>query len=232
MVVHQDYNLLKEKAINLRRRGLSYSDILQQIPVAKSTLSLWLRAVNLSKKQKQKLTEKKLIAARRGAAQRKNQRLILTQKIKKLAEEEMPELNKSHFWLAGIMLYWAEGTKQKEYNVSQQTQFSNSDYKMIKLFIKWLKEIIKIPEKDIAFEIYIHKTTNLKDALSWWAKIIPCNRKKIRVYFKKHKIKDTNRRNINKNYHGLLRIKIKKSSALNRKISAWINAVCNYWGIV
>ena len=54
--------LLKERAIKLRREGLSYSEILQKIPVAKSTLSLWLRSIGLSKKQVQRLTEKKLLA--------------------------------------------------------------------------------------------------------------------------------------------------------------------------
>jgi len=42
----------KEKAIKLRKRGFSYSEILREIPVAKSTLSLWLRSVGLAKKQR------------------------------------------------------------------------------------------------------------------------------------------------------------------------------------
>lgn len=38
-------------AIELRKRGLSYSEILMQVPVAKSTLSIWLHSVGLSKTQ-------------------------------------------------------------------------------------------------------------------------------------------------------------------------------------
>ena len=49
---------LKEKAVKFRKQGLSYSEILKQIPVAKSTLSLWLKSVNLSNKQSQRLAEK------------------------------------------------------------------------------------------------------------------------------------------------------------------------------
>ena len=45
----------KQKAIALRKRGYSYSEILAEVPVAKSTLSLWLRSVGLAKKQKQLL---------------------------------------------------------------------------------------------------------------------------------------------------------------------------------
>jgi len=68
-----------EKAIVLRRQCLSYREILNQIPVAKSTLSLWLQSVHLSVPQKQALTQKKLDAARRGAETKRRQRLLSTE---------------------------------------------------------------------------------------------------------------------------------------------------------
>jgi hypothetical protein len=42
----------KEKAIKLRKSGATYSEVLREVPVSKSTLSLWLRDVGLSKTQK------------------------------------------------------------------------------------------------------------------------------------------------------------------------------------
>ena len=56
----------KLKAIELRRRGLSYREVLRHVPVANSTLSLWLRQVGLSRTQTQRLTAKRLAAGRRG----------------------------------------------------------------------------------------------------------------------------------------------------------------------
>jgi len=50
----------KEKAILLRKEGLSYNEILKQVPVAKSSLALWLQSIELSEKQKQRLIEKNL----------------------------------------------------------------------------------------------------------------------------------------------------------------------------
>lgn len=49
---------LKEKAVALRKEGKVYSEILKEVPVAKSTLSLWLRDVGLAKAQKQRITQK------------------------------------------------------------------------------------------------------------------------------------------------------------------------------
>ena len=72
-----------KKAVKLRKQGFSYHDILKKVPVAKSTLSLWLRDVGLAKEQKQRLSNKRLQSALKGAMKRKRERLILTEKIKK-----------------------------------------------------------------------------------------------------------------------------------------------------
>ena len=84
----------KQKAIELRRKGLSYSEILKQIPVAKSSLSLWLKSVKLAVSQKQRLTDKKRASALRGALKRKNERVALTQEIKDKAKKEIGVLTK------------------------------------------------------------------------------------------------------------------------------------------
>src|SRR5256885_823388 len=43
---------LRERAVALRREGKSYREIREQIPVSKSTLSLWLSDVILTEEQK------------------------------------------------------------------------------------------------------------------------------------------------------------------------------------
>ena len=53
----------KEKAIELRKQGKTYSDILRMIPVAKSTLGLWLKDAKLSKSENQRFTEAKRLAS-------------------------------------------------------------------------------------------------------------------------------------------------------------------------
>jgi len=77
---------------------------LKETPVAKSTLSLWLRNVGLTRKQKQRLTEKRLIAALGRARAKKEQRLATTKEIKEKARNEVGKLSN---------LYWAEGLKEK-----------------------------------------------------------------------------------------------------------------------
>ncbi len=225
---------LKEKAIGLRKNGLTYSEILRQIPVAKSTLSIWLRSVGLSKQQKQKLTEKKLASMKRGAIAKRNQRINLTQLIKNNAISEIKSISSRELWLIGIALYWAEGSKEKEQNIGQGVTFSNSDPLMIKLFLKWLNEILKISKKDIVAEIYIHENSinNVSAVKKYWSNIteIPLSEFNY-IYFKKNKI-STKRKNIGKNYYGLLRIRVIHSTNLNRKITGWIEGIIKNCGMV
>ncbi len=222
----------KEKAISLRKKGLSYNEILKNIPVAKSTLSLWLRSVGLSKEQKQKLTKKKLAAALKGAKVRKDQRLDITKEIKDKAKNEIGKLSNRELWLIGTALYWGEGGKERQFG--SLLIFGNSDANMIKLYLKWLKRICGVNKKDIHFRIYLHKTSKyrLKIVQKYWAKVTNFSEINFqKITWKKNKI-NTNRKNIGDNYYGLISIIVKKSTNLNRKVQGWIEGIYKHCRVV
>ena len=217
----------KNKAIELRKQGLSYREILEQVLVAKSSLSLWLKSVNLTTSQKQRLTDKKLASALRGAMKRKDARIALTKEIKDKARNEIGKLSERELWLIGISLYWAEGSKEKEYRPGSRVVFSNSDPHMIKVFLRWLLEVIKISEQKIYFAIYIHEShkNRLEEVKNYWQTKTGFPIESFKwIYFKKNKI-NTKRRNIGNTYFGLLRVMIVESSTLNRKIQGWTEGI-------
>ncbi len=226
---------LQEKAIELRRKGLSYSEILKEIPVAKSTLSLWLRSVGLSKKQHQVLTAKKLAGILRGGAARKNQRLKLTEIIHEEAEEQTKDFNLRDLWYIGIALYWAEGAKEKIYRVSQRVTFSNSDADMIAVFLDWLDKCMHIPKERISCDLYIHKNNEhrLNDIIEFWSQKtgFPIEHFS-HIYFKKNVPKRKYRKNTGLLYNGLLRVNISGSTDFNRRITGWIKGIVKNCGIV
>ncbi len=225
---------LKNKAIKLRKSGKSYSEILKEVSVARSTLSLWLRSVNLSKKQKQILTLKKLEAARRGGEKKKLIRIEKSKKIIEKAKSEVGKITDREKWLAGIMLYWAEGAKQKESNISVAVRFSNSDPEMLSFFIQWLKKYLEVPDDDLVFEIFVHeKYKDQKEYfVDYWSKKLNYPTSKFnRIYYKKHKIK-TKRKYSLSNYHGQLLVSVRKSTSLNRKITGWIEGFNLYCPVV
>jgi len=225
---------LKQKAILLRKKGFSYSEILKVIPVAKSTLSLWLRSEKLSNIQKQRFTEKKYNSALQGGAAKRKKRILITRNIINKSKNEIKRIDQDSFKIIGSVLYWCEGAKQKENNVSQGVVFSNSDPKMIKLFIKWLHECLDISNDDIATEIYIHETklNKIDKIRDYWTSVVGFPKNNInKIYIKRGKLK-TLRKNTGENYFGLLRVKVRNSTSLNRRVSGWIEGICEQCGVV
>ena len=225
---------LKEKAIELRKSGKTYSEILKVVPVAKSTLSEWLRSVGISKEYKVVFTEKKRLAGLRGGLSRKNKRIETQSHIIGIAENEVGKISTRELWLIGVALYWAEGSKEKEGRPGTGISFSNSDYQMINLFLKWLLEVISVPKEEIGCEIYIHDS--YRDEIPrfqkyWSTKTgLPLSYFNT-VYFKRIKI-NTKRKNVGDLYNGQLRVKVCRSSSLNRQVTGWIRGINKYWGIV
>ena len=218
---------LKEKAIQLRKAGSTYSEILRSVPVAKSTISLWLRSVGLSVAQRQKLTQKKLEAAKRGGEARKRHRIQLTERILREAAKEVGKITPRELWLIGAMLYWAEGSKEKEGNYGVGVQFTNSDPHMVKLFLKWLTDVCKVPKGEIYFDIFIHENSknSVEQVKKYWSSATNFSEHHFpHLYFKRNKVK-TNRKNVGESYFGLVKVRVRASSILNRKIAGWTRGV-------
>ena len=220
--------------IKLRKEGYTYSEILNRVPVAKSTISLWLRSVGLAEKEIQRLTQKKLLAARRGGEARKIQRIEATKRIKKDAHKEISKIGEREFLMLGTMLYWAEGSKNKEYRPSQGISFSNSDPLMIKFFLNWLNECLNMTPERIKMDIYLHRDQfdRIEEIRRYWAIKTGFPEAKFgKIYAKEHKIK-SKRRNVGNKYFGLVRIRVCRSTDLNRKIEGWIEGIANQCGVV
>lgn len=209
----------------MREKGFSYNSILKLIPVAKSTLSRWLRSVKLAKRQRQKLTQKREAARQKGLESLRRKRITTTKQLKETARQEIGRIGPRELFLLGCALYWAEGSKQKETNVSESVRFSNSDPLMINLMVKWFRDVCGISPDAMKFEIYLHQTADREKARRYWAESTGLPIQYFQsVLWKKHKI-STVRKNIADGYHGLVRMTIRRSTNLNRTIAGWIEGI-------
>jgi hypothetical protein len=67
----------------------------------------------LAKQQKQRLTEKRLAALKRGWEACRKKRILIMSKIKENAKQEIKEITQRDLRLIGIVLYWAEGQRKR-----------------------------------------------------------------------------------------------------------------------
>ncbi len=191
------------KAIELRKRGFSYKEIIKIIPnLSKSTISGWFKNLELTRKQ-QNLLEKRVNnniekGRIKAAIRLRNNRISKMNKTIDEAEREAAKLIKNPLFLIGLILYWSEGS-QKTHTFS----FINSDPLVIKIMIKWIQEICKIPKNKIRLRLYIHKIYAHENCEKFWSTQtgIPIERFSKTIYKPTpHKIKR------NPDYKGCLRI--------------------------
>ena len=90
---------LKLYAVKLRKRGMSYSEIQKIVPVSSSSLSLWLRDVILTDKQKGRLIKKGETARKLGSKTLKSIRVKRTKTIILSARKEINKIDKNDLLL-------------------------------------------------------------------------------------------------------------------------------------
>lgn len=218
----------KEKAIKLRKQGNSYSEILTKVGVARSTLSEWLRHIKISNPQINRLRLKNEKARKLGSIALKNKRIAKSQHITNQSSLEIKNIDTNTLKIIGAILYWAEGSKQNEHEPSKELIFTNSDPRMIRIYILWLRKCLFVKDENIKFEIYIHETYSKtpRQLSKYWSGIVGFTSDRLnKIYFKKNKVKSF-RKNRSINYNGVLRVTVRKSTDLNRKVMGWVDGIC------
>jgi hypothetical protein len=216
----------RERAITLRKQGLSYKQILAIVGGSSSSLSLRLRDIPLTDLQKAGLRRRKQDAVERTARRLYENRLAREQVIKAEASREIGAVGKRDLFLAGIVAHAAEGSKNKPWGRARAVQFINSDPTMIKLFLCWLDAIGV--ERTLTFRLSIHERADVVAALAFWAGLVGESQDRFqRTTLKRHNPK-TPRRNVGSAYRGCLIVHVRRSTDLNRRIEGWFQALVNH----
>ena len=109
------------------------------------------------------------------------------------------------------MLYWAEGSKR-------ELVFTNTDVEMIKLYLYFLRSILKISEDDLHLLIRISDPLNPEDVIKFWSSNTKTKKSQVRI-------NHNNVQNKTKSKHGICRVNLKKNSYYLKQIQCIIDAV-------
>jgi hypothetical protein len=222
----------KRRAIELRRQGLSYREIREQVRVAKATLSLWLRTVGLSQPQRRRLAEKKLAAGRRGVEKVRRQRLERVARTLDEAEAEARhwiDANDSR-WMVGTALYWAEGSKPKPWSTKTQVAFSNMDPGMTLIVRAWLARYCGVADDDLVYLLQIHERADIPTAVVFWAARLGVPPVRIRITLKRHN-PAPRRKNAGEGYYGTMQMRVRRSTCLSHRIAGWTRGLVKHCGV-
>lgn len=153
----------KQQAINFRKKGYSYKLITEKTEVPKSTLSAWLKAIPFEPNRE---VRKRIKAGPIKSGMIRNQEKIRTMlRINSEAVKEIGLITQRDLWMLGLGLYLGEGSKTYEI-----TRVINSDPAIVKLAIKWFKDICGLGKKNITVAIHLYPDNNVEECLTFWSK--------------------------------------------------------------
>ena len=133
-----------------RDEGASIKEIARRLGVSPSTVSLWVRDISLTPAQEQELLQRnpaynrQLSGTRVQAANRRAERITYQEEGRLLVRREEAS------YVAGCMLYWAEGEKARN-----RLSFSNSDPDMVRFFVSFLRKHFDVRDEEIRVSCYL-----------------------------------------------------------------------------
>lgn len=206
---------------DLRRLGLSYAEIMDMIPVKKSTLATWCRDVELTPEQIEAIRARR---AQEPGIPRDTQwrRRKEIEELREIAQELVPELITDPFWVAGLVLYWAEGSKTRN-----KLSLANTDPRALRLFIRWVRTYL-MRDAEFRLALHLHEGNNEELAQADWADLLGMPEAVFHKTFIKPK--GTGQRK-NNHLHGVCTVRVLRCADAWQCIDAWMQALPAYFSL-
>lgn len=154
----------QQRARELRARAWTLREIADELDVAKSSVSLWVRDVDFD------------VTARRspgtGRRPRGTDHPLRRRKLVEIAacdqwgREQIGELSARDLLIAGAALYAGEGAKR-----DGMVSLANTNAEMLALFCRWLRTCFDIDESRLRGRLYLHEGLDLAAATSYWSRV-------------------------------------------------------------
>ncbi len=216
---------LKPKAYAMRRAGKSIIEIYKTLGISKSTASLWCREIKLTDKQAENLKRNSikggLVGRQKGADTNRQKKIDAQNNANIWAQDFVSSISERDRLVAGIALYWAEGSKAVS---TTGFIFVNSDPVMIRFMYEWLTDVIKIPKEDITAQVSINEIHRyrINKVLKFWSRLLDLPLDTFsRTFFAKSlqkKVYDNH-----SVHYGVFRLGVKRSTLLKYKVLKMID---------
>ena len=216
---------LHVRARELREQGLDYDDIAASLGVSKSSVSLWVRDIprpgRLSYEECRKRSAE---GAQRYWAAERPLREARREAVRAAAAAEIGPLTEGEILIAGAIAYWCEGAKTKARRRQDRVVFVNSDPALIRFFLRFL-DTVGIGREDLTYRVHIHETADVLGAEQFWQRITRADPRQFRRTVLKTHNPRTVRANVGDDYHGCLRVEVRRSADLYRQIEGWTSSI-------
>lgn len=182
----------RQRAVTLRHEGRSIKDIARIVGVSKASVSVWVRSIVLSKRQlgvlKTNGFSSEVIEKRRKKRLENEQEK--RDEVSTLAQKDIKNISQGDLRLIGLCLYWGEGGKTHK----GAARISNSDPAIIKVMMRYFREICMVEEKKFRAHLHIHSHLDVEKAEKYWSSISDIPREQFFKTYAKPSIASKNKK--------------------------------------
>jgi len=216
---------LRERARELCVQGLDYEEIAGAVGVSKSSVSLWVRDLPIPERLSYEECRRRAAeGAHRYWAAERPVRAAARAATCAAAAAQIGPLTDREILMAGAIAYWCEGGKTKPYQRSDRVIFTNSAPGLIRFFLRFLY-VTGTPQTSVRFRVYIHEKADVAAAQRFWLDVTGASIDQFATPALKRHNPKTIRKNTGDEYHGCLRVDVRRSSDLYRRIEGWSTAI-------
>jgi hypothetical protein len=200
---------------SLRLSGWTYGEIMELLPVGKGTLSGWCKEIRLSQDQIEAI--KARVPSQKGVPKDTNwRRRQEVEAIRAEARESFMDLRLDPRWVAGVIMYWAEGAK-----TTPRLGMVNTDPRALRLFISWVRSYLD-PCAEFTLGLHLHDGNDENEARAWWSNALGIQGGHFyKTFFKPA---GTGHRK-NRWLHGVCRVQMKRSADAHHRTMQWIECI-------
>jgi transcriptional regulator with XRE-family HTH domain len=141
----------RQEARRLRRdQGLSLKDIAHRLGVAKSSVSRWVRDIELTPEQRRRLEEQNGMYARQLLAHAVWSEQHRARRRTAQSDGRLAARRGDPFHAAACMLYWAEGGKGRN-----QVRLSTADPEVVRFFVRFLRRQFAVDDAEVRITCHL-----------------------------------------------------------------------------
>jgi transcriptional regulator with XRE-family HTH domain len=157
-----------------REEGRSVKELAALLGVSRSSISLWVRDIELTSEQREALRRR--MGARIDGS-RANAVIALERRKEAQASGRARARRGELLHVAGCMLFWAEGSRARN-----TVEFVNSDPAMIKFFVAFLRSCYAVPDSKVAVtcNLFADHEDRQREIEDFWLTLVGLPRARLR----------------------------------------------------
>lgn len=192
---------LKSKLIAKRKRGFSIKELSEEFNLSKSTVSLWVRDIDINQNAQGRLQKRRVYGQFLSIQTKKLKREKLVAYFDDLALGTLLRIdqNKDFQKLISSLFFWTEGGKHTDWFV----YFTNSDPIMVATFVNLLRKSFSLTQTKFRALVHIHEYHNDDAIKKYWSEVtgIPIHQ------FTKSYLKPNSKKRVREGYMGCITIR-------------------------